>query len=159
MTTPPPLRPRVQIGTHGNSETSGLGDSIDYFISFDMIEAPEGSSHYSEQLVRLGGVHSLFTVPLHLAPPILAPPAANTKSRPRVDSSDYPRQSSHVDAVNSHLVNGSLAGMSALQLLHRHLAPVCGDRLQAPRATASKPCDPSPLCVGVARASPTFPPP
>ena len=73
----------VQVVTHGNSVrllgwrcsnqvltrarcqmTSGLGDSIDYFMSIDGAEPPLGVEHYSEQLVRMAAHHSAFLAPL-----------------------------------------------------------------------------------------------
>src|SRR4029079_4976610 len=42
----------VQCTTWGHPETTGL-DTIDYFISSDLMEVPAADSHYSERLVRL----------------------------------------------------------------------------------------------------------
>ena len=53
-TCPPPL---VQI-------TSGLPDTVDYFMSLDPAEPDDGVDHYSEQLVRLATHHSAFLAPV-----------------------------------------------------------------------------------------------
>ena len=45
----------VQCVSWGHPETSGL-ESIDYFISSDLMEPVNGQEHYSEQLVRLPGL-------------------------------------------------------------------------------------------------------
>ena len=113
----------VQISTHGNSETSGLGDSIDYFVSFDDMEADGGVGHYTEQLVRLAGVHSLFTHPGHVASPLRAWPGTTTASL----NDGYPAQVGHNDASDSHLSVDPTAGMTAVELLQRRYGGVCPD--------------------------------
>lgn len=45
----------VQATSWGHPVTSGL-PTIDYFISSDAMEPPNGSTHYTEQLVRLSGI-------------------------------------------------------------------------------------------------------
>ena len=40
--------------------TSGVGDTIDYFVSIDAAEPRLGTRQYDEQLVRMRGAHSLF---------------------------------------------------------------------------------------------------
>ncbi|SMF35645.1 tetratricopeptide repeat protein [Desulfovibrio gilichinskyi] len=45
----------VQCVSWGHPETSGL-ESIDYFLSSDLMEPVDGQEHYSEQLVRLPGL-------------------------------------------------------------------------------------------------------
>jgi predicted O-linked N-acetylglucosamine transferase (SPINDLY family) len=42
----------VQCTTWGHPQTTGL-DTIDYFISSDLMESPEADDHYSERLIRL----------------------------------------------------------------------------------------------------------
>lgn len=42
----------VQCLTWGHPVTSGL-DTVDYFLSSELMEPPEGDRHYSEQLIRL----------------------------------------------------------------------------------------------------------
>jgi hypothetical protein len=153
----------VQISTHGNSETSGLPDAIDYFVSFDAIEADAGQAHYSEQLVRLGGAHSLFTYPMHLAPPgrvgaepARAPPSPSPLAPAGPGAVPRTRSSSHVDPVNRHLTGGPLGGVTALELLHHALSPVCGEALARPapplppggqgQGTCPQPASPVYLC-------------
>lgn len=84
-------------------ETSGLPDSIDYFVSFDDIEADGGVLHYSEQLVRLEGFHSQFSPPLHSAPP-----GHDLERTPT--HREYVRSASHVSVLDDHL-QGSVAGV------------------------------------------------
>lgn len=45
----------------GIAATSGLSQTIDYYLSFDGTEIPTATTHYCEQLVRLDGIHSLFS--------------------------------------------------------------------------------------------------
>lgn len=104
-------------------ETSGLLNSIDYFVSFDDIEAPLGHTHYSEQLVRLAGFHSQFTPPMHTASP-----GHNLSSRPQAE---YTRAVSHADAVDSHLKQDDpFQGVSAAQTLRKAMGSVCGNGLE-----------------------------
>ena len=117
----------VQVSTHGNSETSGLGDSIDYFVSFDEIEDTHGDSHYSEQLLRMEGFHSQFTPPMHLPEPFFdrttphaAVPATPNAAVPATPPASV-RSLSHTDAADDHLAAGPLSGVtSAFQLLAKH---------------------------------------
>lgn len=44
--------------------TSGLADTVDYFMSLDPAEPDVGVTHYSEQLVRLQTHHSAFLAPV-----------------------------------------------------------------------------------------------
>jgi predicted O-linked N-acetylglucosamine transferase (SPINDLY family) len=45
----------IQAATWGHMTTSGLS-TVDYFLSGELMEPPNGQSHYSEQLIRLPGV-------------------------------------------------------------------------------------------------------
>jgi protein O-GlcNAc transferase len=49
----------VQCTTWGHPETTGL-NTIDYFVSSDLMELPEADSHYSEKLVRLPSLSLVF---------------------------------------------------------------------------------------------------
>jgi hypothetical protein len=95
-------------------ETSGLADSIDYFVSFDGIEHPTGQAHYSEQLIRLEGFHSQFLPPMHLASP-----GHNAILPHTVQSSHgYSRFASHNDATSSHVQGENmLNGKTAAEIL------------------------------------------
>ena len=97
-----------------------MADSIDYFISFDDIEAPLGVTHYSEQLVRLQGFHSQFSHPMHLASPGHKTDAASA------DMQHYTRFASHTDATDAH-IQGRLAtsGRSAADLLGSSVSTAC----------------------------------
>jgi hypothetical protein len=55
----------LQLTSHGNSVTSGLGDSIDYYVSLDDAEPRGGGADYAEQLLRLDAFHSGFVAPPH----------------------------------------------------------------------------------------------
>jgi protein O-GlcNAc transferase len=44
----------VQCTTWGHSDTTGV-ETIDYFVSSDLMETPDADAHYSEKLVRLPG--------------------------------------------------------------------------------------------------------
>lgn len=97
-------------------ETSGLSDTIDYFVSFDGIEHPIGHTHYSEQLIRLHGFHSQFLPPMHLATP----------GHRRVDEDEVPssamysRFASHNDASSSHVHGRNiLNGKTATEILSK----------------------------------------
>ncbi len=57
---------RVQCGSWGHPVTSGF-PTIDYFISSDLMEPPDGVSHYSERLVRLPNLS------IHYEPPEVRP--------------------------------------------------------------------------------------
>jgi predicted O-linked N-acetylglucosamine transferase (SPINDLY family) len=48
--------------TDGHASTTGI-PNIDYFISCDWVEPPEGQSHYSERLVRLADLPHYFDQP------------------------------------------------------------------------------------------------
>ena len=56
----------VQCSTIGHPQTSGY-PTIDYFLSGELIEPPEGDAHYSEKLVRLPNIGFHYE-PLELAP-------------------------------------------------------------------------------------------
>jgi protein O-GlcNAc transferase len=56
----------VQCASWGHPDTSGL-PSIDYYLSSDLMEPPDGEQHYTEQLVRLPNLSICYT------PPDLAP--------------------------------------------------------------------------------------
>jgi protein O-GlcNAc transferase len=45
----------VQCVTWGHPETTGL-ETMDYFLSSELMEPPDGDDHYSEKLVRLPGL-------------------------------------------------------------------------------------------------------
>ena len=50
----------VQCVTWGHPETTGLPE-MDYFLSSDLMEPPDGEQHYSERLVRLPGLALHYT--------------------------------------------------------------------------------------------------
>jgi protein O-GlcNAc transferase len=50
----------AQCTTWGHPETTGL-DTIDYFVSSELMETPNADAHYSERLVRLPGLTFCFT--------------------------------------------------------------------------------------------------
>jgi protein O-GlcNAc transferase len=50
----------VQCTSWGHPETSGL-PSIDYYLSSDLIEPPDGDEHYTERLVRLPNLSIYYT--------------------------------------------------------------------------------------------------
>src|SRR6185295_18992842 len=56
----------VQCSYIGHLQTSGT-PTIDYFLSGELIEPPEGQEHYTEQLVRLPNI-AFHYEPLALAP-------------------------------------------------------------------------------------------
>lgn len=58
----------VQCGSWGHPETSGL-PTMDYFLSSDLMEPPDGELHYTEQLVRLPNL-SVCYEPLPLPGPV-----------------------------------------------------------------------------------------
>ena len=45
----------VQVVFWGNPTTPGHVDSVDYFMSGDVMEVDLGQTHYTEQLIRLDG--------------------------------------------------------------------------------------------------------
>lgn len=118
-------------------ETSGLADSIDYFISFDDIEAPLGVAQYSEQLVRLHGFHSQFSHPMHLASP-----GHKENTAASADAQQYSRFASHTDATDAH-IQGKLAtsGRSAAELLGSSVSATC----LLPKAQHNSTCTNQPL--------------
>ncbi len=61
----------VQCVTWGHPVTTGI-PTIDYFLSCDLAEPPGAPAHYSEHLVRLGGLPFSYRRP---------PPPASTKTR------------------------------------------------------------------------------
>jgi protein O-GlcNAc transferase len=58
----------VQCASWGHPVTSGF-PAIDYFISSELMEPPEGQTHYSEQLVRLPNLS------IYYEPPVVRPVA------------------------------------------------------------------------------------
>ena len=54
---------RVQCTTWGHPDTSGL-PAIDYYLSSEAMEPPDGDAHYTERLVRLPGLGIHYTPPL-----------------------------------------------------------------------------------------------
>ena len=52
----------VQCLTVGHCETSGF-PTLDYFISSDLMEPPEGDDHYTESLVRLPNIGFSYATP------------------------------------------------------------------------------------------------
>jgi len=61
----------VQCVTWGHPVTTGI-PTVDYFLSCDLAEPPGADAHYSERLVRLGGLPFSYRRP---------PPPASTKTR------------------------------------------------------------------------------
>jgi protein O-GlcNAc transferase len=57
---------RVQCNSWGHPETSGM-DTLDLFFSSDLMEPPDGASHYTEQLVRLPNL-SIYYEPVRTEP-------------------------------------------------------------------------------------------
>jgi predicted O-linked N-acetylglucosamine transferase (SPINDLY family) len=53
----------VQCTTWGHPDTSGL-PSIDYYLSSEAMEPPDGDSHYTERLVRLPNLGICYMPPL-----------------------------------------------------------------------------------------------
>lgn len=51
----------VQLALAGLPTSTGIADSVDYFVSYDAAEPSSAATAYSEQLVRLSALHS--TVP------------------------------------------------------------------------------------------------
>jgi protein O-GlcNAc transferase len=56
----------VQCNSWGHPETSGF-PTIDYFLSSDLMEPPDGQDHYTERLVRLPNL-STYLEPLDTSP-------------------------------------------------------------------------------------------
>ena len=50
----------VQCNSLGHPETSGM-PTVDYFLSSDLMEPPDASAHYTEQLVRLPNLSIYYT--------------------------------------------------------------------------------------------------
>jgi hypothetical protein len=114
-------------------ETSGLANSIDYFVSFDDIEPDNGNEHYSEQLVRLKGFHNLFTYPMHLHTPVSFRSHILSLAQGEVvrvvsdGEAEYVRAGAHNDAVDRHLRRlGMFGGLTAFQVLWIPDAIGCG---------------------------------
>jgi predicted O-linked N-acetylglucosamine transferase (SPINDLY family) len=55
----------VQVTSWGHPETSGL-PTLDYFLSSDLMEAPDAQEHYTEKLVRLPNL-SVYYEPVNTA--------------------------------------------------------------------------------------------
>ena len=60
----------VQCNAWGHPDTSGL-PTLDYYLSSDLMEPPDGAQHYTERLVRLPNLS------IYYVPPDAAPVAAN----------------------------------------------------------------------------------
>jgi protein O-GlcNAc transferase len=56
----------VQCNSWGHPETSGM-PTLDYFLSSDLMEPPEGDTHYTEKLVRLPNL-SIYYEPVDVEP-------------------------------------------------------------------------------------------
>lgn len=56
----------VQMTSWGHPETSGL-PTLDYFLSSDLMEAPDAQDHYTEKLVRLPNL-SIYYEPVNTPP-------------------------------------------------------------------------------------------
>jgi predicted O-linked N-acetylglucosamine transferase (SPINDLY family) len=54
---------QVQCTTWGHPDTSGLA-TMDYYLSSEAMEPPDGDAHYTEHLVRLPGLGIHYTPPL-----------------------------------------------------------------------------------------------
>jgi predicted O-linked N-acetylglucosamine transferase (SPINDLY family) len=59
----------VQCVAWGQPETSGL-PTMDYFLSAELMEPPDGEAHYTEQLVRLPGLGLHYTPDERPVPPL-----------------------------------------------------------------------------------------
>jgi predicted O-linked N-acetylglucosamine transferase (SPINDLY family) len=59
----------VQCVCWGHPETTGM-PTIDYFLSADLMEPPDGDAHYTEQLVRLPGLGLHYTPDEQTVPPL-----------------------------------------------------------------------------------------
>ena len=59
----------TQCNFAGHPETSGY-PTLDYFLSSDLMEPPDGPQHYTERLVRLPNMATYYE-------PVLPPPEAN----------------------------------------------------------------------------------
>ncbi|MBL8825529.1 MAG: tetratricopeptide repeat protein [Planctomycetaceae bacterium] len=53
---------RVQAVAAGHPVTSGI-DTLDYFLSSELLETPQSDGHYSERLVRFRSLPNRFTTP------------------------------------------------------------------------------------------------
>lgn len=53
---------RVQCMAWGHPETTGM-PTVDYFLSSDLMEPPDGQSHYTERLVRLPNLSIYYEAP------------------------------------------------------------------------------------------------
>jgi tetratricopeptide (TPR) repeat protein len=62
----------VQCNSWGHPDTSGF-PTLDYYLGSDLMEPPDGESHYTEKLVRLPNL-SVYCEPID-APPAMARPA------------------------------------------------------------------------------------
>jgi protein O-GlcNAc transferase len=60
---------RVQCVAWGHPETTGL-PTIDFFLSSDLMEPPDGDTHYTERLVRLPNLGLHYTADEGVVPPI-----------------------------------------------------------------------------------------
>ena len=60
----------VQCNAWGHPDTSGL-PTLDYYLSSDLMEPPDGAQHYTERLVRLANLS------IYYEPPDAAPAAAD----------------------------------------------------------------------------------
>lgn len=62
----------VQINSWGHPETSG-SPTLDYYLSSDLMEPPDGDQHYSEKLIRLPNLSIHYT-------PVPPPPCPLTRA-------------------------------------------------------------------------------
>ena len=60
----------VQCNSWGHPDTSGF-PTIDYYLSSDLMEPPDGQDHYTERLVRLPNL-SIYYEPIHVQPAAIA---------------------------------------------------------------------------------------
>ncbi|MBI2315602.1 MAG: tetratricopeptide repeat protein [Betaproteobacteria bacterium] len=74
----------VQLLTWGHPVTSGI-DSVDYFVSSEMLEAQENQAHYSETLIRLPG----YFMPRYRRPLLGGPRLSRAELGLRADAHLY----------------------------------------------------------------------
>ena len=56
----------MQCNSWGHPDTSGF-PTLDYYLSSDLMEPPDGQDHYTERLVRLPNL-SIYYEPIDLQP-------------------------------------------------------------------------------------------
>jgi len=69
---------RTQCNSWGHPDTSGF-PTLDYFLSSELMEPPDGQQHYTEKLVRLPNL-SIYYEPVGLQPLGSAPPPLEWRS-------------------------------------------------------------------------------